>query len=247
METKKKREKELLKHVLVQLFIADSAAAWTSAGFHVSPNNIVTVGNITITLLGNDNWNGKGGIVAWAFEARNDPVHADTVLLLDSLHTQIINPLTTASSCNNATTTPPVIHPNRVVGIDHIVITSPNLLKTVAVFATLGLRPKRIVGDHQMIFFKSGDVVIELIHGIPQFSNVEAQVLKETRFWGITFTTSDFDETVRVLGPLVKTPKDAVQGRGRRIVTLIHQNAGISVNTAFVSLPDSSSSQSSKL
>ena len=120
-------------------------------------------------------------------------------------------------------------HPNGVVAIDHVVVTSPDPARTVDALQAVGLEPRR-TRDHgtmRQVFFRLGPVILELVG--PPAPDGDGPA----RFWGIAFTVTDLDATARYLGDRLGTVKDAVQP-GRRIASLRNE-AGLAVPIAFMS------------
>jgi hypothetical protein len=117
----------------------------------------------------------------------------------------------------------PSEHPNGVVGLDHLVVVTPDLGRTIDALEAHGIDLRRH-HKHQA-FFKLGDVVLEVVTS-PEVPAGPA------RFWGLAFTAADLDATAAYLGPRLLPAKDAVQP-GRRIATL-HQDAGSSIPIAFM-------------
>ena len=66
-------------------------------------------------------------------------------------------------------TAPPGTHPNGVIAIDHVVLMSPDLDRTVEVLAGVGLEPRRQrdaeLGGRpiRQIFFRLGEVIVEVV------------------------------------------------------------------------------------
>lgn len=123
-------------------------------------------------------------------------------------------------------------HPNGVIALDHVVITTPDLARTIEAFESGGLTLRRTrqagTGAHTMTqaFFTLGPVVIEVV-GPP------APAAGDARFWGLTFTVTDLDATAERLGLRLRPIKGAAQP-GRRIATL-DRAVGSSVPMAFMS------------
>ena len=128
---------------------------------------------------------------------------------------------------------PPATHPNGVDCLDHVVITTPDLDRTVAAFEATGtaLRRVRQIGTPEnplsQAFFKLGSVVVEVVGPPGRAADGPA------RFYGLAFTVTDLDATGAFLGARLRPPKDAVQP-GRRIATL-DRAAGSTVPMAFMS------------
>ncbi|KAJ3235641.1 hypothetical protein HDU81_000273 [Chytriomyces hyalinus] len=267
---------------LVEITIADNPSAWTAAGFkvhqHPMPHRdpFVQVGQVTINLIG-----GHGGIVSWAFES--SPAHnAEMGTLLHALSqntiltsTQKITPgfivdglattlISSRDEERHSLMTPflesiqSIKNPNGVTGVDHIVIGSKNASRTIGMLAMLGIHPRAPAMERnakRYWFFKSGDVVIELIeksaNNAASSSNDTATTVDGTqdgaRFWGLAFSCADVDTLAAGSQLMRSKPRDAIQGKGRRICILNHEKAGISTNVAFITPPTVTSSVASKL
>ena len=127
-----------------------------------------------------------------------------------------------------------MLHPNGVVGLDHIVVTTPDLERTANAFATAGCaeRRRRSAGSGRaalvQIFYRSGRVIIELVG--PETTTSDGPAA----FFGLACTVSDLVATVTYLGDAIGPARPAVQ-RGRHIATLRHRSVGMSVAMAFLS------------
>jgi hypothetical protein len=122
-----------------------------------------------------------------------------------------------------APATPPA-HPNGVVGVDHVVVTTPRLDRTLAALEGVGLEVRRTRdagGGMRQAFLVAGPAVLEVVGDAP------GKVA--TRLWGVTFVVPDVDELVAGFGDVLGTPRAAVQP-GRRIVTA----RGMDVPVAFM-------------
>lgn len=121
-------------------------------------------------------------------------------------------------------------HPNGVVALDHVVLATPDLGRTIDAIETAGIELRRIReagAGRQQAFFKLGEVVLELVG--PKTPSGEGA----PRFFGLAWTVRDPDETAAFFGDRLKPFKDAVQP-GRRIATL-SSSAGSTVPHAFMS------------
>jgi hypothetical protein len=178
---------------------------WHDLGFAVI-DSVCTVGGVMHRL------NATGdGVVAWSLAG------------LD-----LLAELPTAPTPDAPTTELP--HANGVHELDHVVIATPDLSRTISAFESAGLpvRRTRTAGaDMTQAFFKAGPVVLEVV-GSPS-----AHDEGPATFWGLTFTSLDLDLTAAYLGDRLRPVRPAVQ-RGRRIATL-DRAAGSSVPLAFMS------------
>lgn len=124
---------------------------------------------------------------------------------------------------------PTPAHRNGVREIDHVVLLTPYLDRTIDDLSAEGfdLRRVRDAGNGmRQAFFRLGPVVLEVVGDTDD---------PEPRLWGVTFTVEDLDATAAFLGDRLRPPKDAVQP-GRRIATL-DRSAGSTVPIAFMSPP----------
>lgn len=121
-------------------------------------------------------------------------------------------------------------HPNGVVALDHVVLATPNLGRTIDALEAAGIDLRRVRDagpGRQQAFFKLGEVVLELVG--PKTPSGDGP----PRFFGLAWTVRDPDETAAFFGDRLKPFKDAVQP-GRRIATL-SSSAGSTVPHAFMS------------
>lgn len=203
---------------LDELVVADSADSWRQAGFTVDDDAACRVGDVRIRVVGRDRGT---GIVGWVLgglpRASGD---------LDGVPT------------SRTDVTPPAAatHLNGVTEIDHVVLMSPDLARTVNAFAAVGIEPRRQrdaeLGGRpiRQIFCRFGAVIVEVV-GSPDAAGDGPSTL-----WGITFTVADIDVSAAFFGDRTTPVKAAVQ-TGRRITTLRHRDLGMSVPTALISAP----------
>jgi catechol 2,3-dioxygenase-like lactoylglutathione lyase family enzyme len=131
-------------------------------------------------------------------------------------------------------------HPNGVVRIDHVVLMSPDLDRTVAELRSEGFELRRIRegetpgGSTRQAFFRLGEPILEVVQA-PEGTSVARNPDGPARLWGIAFLVGDLDATGALLGELVGAPRDAVQ-TGRKIATL-RAEAGLGPAIAFMTPP----------
>jgi catechol 2,3-dioxygenase-like lactoylglutathione lyase family enzyme len=131
-------------------------------------------------------------------------------------------------------------HPNGVVRIDHVVLMSPDLDRTVEDLRADGFDLRRIRegetpgGSTRQAFFRLGEPILEVVQA-PEGTSVARDSDGPARLWGLAFLVEDLDQTTSTLGDLVGTPRDAVQP-GRRIATL-RPEAGLGPAIAFMTPP----------
>jgi hypothetical protein len=198
--------------------VADPADAWTRAGFSVDSDAVCRIGGVRIRLVGRDL---GAGIVGWSLRGLPSD---DSVGDLDGVPTTPSDELPAA----------PATHPNGVIAVDHVVLLSPDLDRTVESLAAVGVDPRRDrdadIGGRpiRQIFYRLGEVIVEVV-GSPGTASQGPSTL-----WGLTYVVADIDATASFFGDRTSPVTDAVQS-GRRITTLRHREFGMSVPTAMIS------------
>jgi hypothetical protein len=205
--------------VLRSLIIGDTASAWTAGGFEVVEQHgraHTTIGEVTIELAGPD---GGRGIVAWRIDEIGEIVEIDGI--------------TTLRAPPPATELPSPGHPNLSTHLDHVVMFTPDLDRTVGALAACGFEARRIrdvPGNDQpkkQVFFWAGPTIIELVGPVEPTGSGPASL------WGLAVTCANLEAAGRHLGDRLGQPKDAVQ-RGRRIATLRTRDLDISTPIALM-------------
>jgi hypothetical protein len=128
-------------------------------------------------------------------------------------------------------------HPNGVVRVDHVVMLTPELDRTVAELESQGFDLRRSRegptpgGSTRQAFFRAGEPILEVVLA-PEGTSVARDPGGPARLWGLAFAVEDLDHTARSLGDLLGRPRDAVQS-GRKIATL-RSEAGLGPAIAFM-------------
>ena len=202
---------------VVEIEVADEPDAWRAAGFTVADDR-AQIGSITLRLVGR-NRDAKG-IRSWTWPN----------LLSDGS----IDGLTTHTAARSAAT--PDAHANGSTIIDHVVVVTPDLERTVPAFEARGLDVRRTRHTDQygpafrQVFFRGGETIIELIGPDTPADGDD----RDAHFYGLAFTVADLDAVAQELGDGLGSIKDAVQD-GRRIAPLRHTRYDISVPLALMS------------
>lgn len=195
--------------LLVELTVADSPVSWMAAGFRVEANR-VQIGSVTLHLIGSEH-DPAGGIVAWS-------VHGLTPTKghIDGLPTVV------ASEVPPTDTDPPH-HPNGAYKIDHVVVLTSDLERTVRAFEHAGLDLRRIreansgISTVRQAFFRLGPTIVEVVSG---YGAAPTHDQDGPAIWfGLVVDVADLDELALVLGDGLSRIRPAVQA-GRRIATL---------------------------
>jgi hypothetical protein len=202
---------------IAELLVAADAEAWRAAGFRVD-GDICRVGSVRLRF---DPDAGQGGVRSWVLAGAPD----DSVDDVDGVPTTHGEP----------SDGPPPEHPNGTLAIDHLVLVTPELPRTVAAVEARLATPLKRTRDSEsggapmrQAFFRLGEVILEVV-GSPA-PNPEGG---RSRFYGLAFTVADLDATKALLGDLTGSPKPAVQS-GREIST-IKEAAGLRVPVALMS------------
>jgi hypothetical protein len=191
-----------------QLIIGADPTAWKRAGFAIE-GDATRVGAVDLHFASGE------GILGWRLSSGDDEVDGLPVAARAEAR-----PLAGA-------------HPNGVTRIDHLVVFTPDLVRTTVALEEIGVECRRVRevetddGRLRQGFFRLGQVILEVVtHG-----NVEPG---PARFWGITFAVEDLDACVELLGDRLGSIRDAVQP-GRRIAT-VRREAALGIPVALISL-----------
>jgi hypothetical protein len=202
-----------------EILVGDPPEAWEAAGYTVDDDGSCRIGGVRVRLVGRD---GGKRILGWSL--RGTPAARLAAGVLDGVPT----------TASEAPPVEPAPHPNGAQGIDHVVLLTPNLPRTIAALDGIGLSPRgerdsdTYGAPMRQVFFRLGEVILELI-GQP-----DSEGEGDPGFFGLAITVADLDATAGLLGEHLGQAKDAVQ-EGRRIATLRHRDLGMSVATAFMS------------
>lgn len=199
---------------IAEIQVADPPEAWRAAGFAVDEDGGCRIGTVRVRLGA-----AGTGVVGWSLrDLRAGTTDLDGV------------PTTVSSDEPDE----PGSHPNGATHIDHVVLLSPHLARTVAALEAVGLDVRRerdgALGGAPMrqVFFRLGEVVLEVV-GSP-----DGEGEGPASIWGLTHAVADIDAAAALLGEHTTPVKDAVQP-GRRITTVRTRELGISVRTALIS------------
>ncbi|MDZ7679044.1 MAG: hypothetical protein U5K29_10880 [Acidimicrobiales bacterium] len=203
---------------LTELIIGDEPEAWEAAGFSVDGDR-TTLGSVQVRFA----------------PGRERGVHRWTLAGLDDGFTGDLDGLATTAAPNPPTSDPAIVeHPNGTVALDHLVVATPDLDRSIGALEAAGLEARRTReagtadAPRRQVFFWLGEPILELV-GPP-----EPRGDGPATIWGLACTVADIDATAAELGDRVGRVKDAVQS-GRRITTLRHRDLDISVPIAFMS------------
>lgn len=201
---------------LVGLTVQDDPERWRRLGFDVAGDGTCQVGAVRLELVapaGGDHH----AVVGWSFDGlRGDAMGIDGI------------PTAAAPPPGDAPA-----HPNGVTSLDHVVVTTPDVDRTVAALGAAGLRALRErateAGGRPMrqVFLRPGEAIVEVVGPPAPAGSGRA------RFFGLAFTVADLEATADLLGDALGPAKDAVQ-QGRRIAT-VRSGGAPGVPVAFMS------------
>jgi len=205
---------------VVALQVAEDATAWAEAGFTVDDGGRCRIGPVRIELVGPD---AGHGVVGWTL--RHLPIGAAAAL--DGF----------ATHGSTAPPAEPAVHPSTVTAIDHIVLLSDDLERTVVEAGAIGLTPRRwrdhVAADGsevRQVFFVVGSMVLELVGPRRRPERPRAGV----RSFGLALVVGDFDAARAAMGGHLGEVRRAVQA-GREIATVRHASLGLRTPLALMS------------
>lgn len=190
--------------ILAALAVADPPERWSALGFAVLGGR-VALGGVSLEL-----GVPGSGITGWTLHRSGAPGGPGDI---DGLRTDW-------GGAPDGTE-----HPNGALGVDHVVIASPDFDRTVAALAAAGLalRRTRQAGGRRQGFRRLGPAIMEI---------VEAPEAPATHFWGVTVVAADLELARAHAGGHLGPARPAVQS-GRQIAT-VARGAGLSTRLAFM-------------
>ena len=201
-----------------EILVGDPPETWKAAGYAVDDDGSCRIGQVRVRLVGRD---GGKRILGWSLRGAPPARLADGTL--DGI----------ATTAADGPAVEPGTHPNGSQYIDHVVLLTPHLSRTIEALGSIGLTPRgerdsdTYGAPMRQVFFRMGEVILELI------GQIDGAGEGSPGFFGIAVTVDDLDALRDLLGERLGNAKDAVQ-EGRRIATLRHKEVGMSVATAFM-------------
>lgn len=196
--------------LLASLTVGDEPAAWRQAGFTVDDDGECRLGSVRVLLRPEVG----AGVRAWGLDGDGGDGPIEGV----------------PTSTEEVAEPRSVEHPNGAIRLDHVVLLSPDVQRTVSALEARGFEARRTRdagGGRVQVFFRMGEVILELVGG------AEATGDGPARFFGLAVTVEDLDSTAALLDERLGAVKDAVQP-GRRIATL-RKADGLGTPIAFMS------------
>jgi hypothetical protein len=193
---------------LVELTLGSAPDVWERMGFVVD-DGAVPLGSTILRPTG-----GGGGIGGWTLAGVED-------VPLDGLATRVVADVPAPPRAAD--------HPNGALRIDHVVVRTPSLDRTVAALDDAGLQLRRTRdagGGVRQGFVWVGDTILELVE------EPGGDPAAPAAFWGLVVVVEDIDRAATAAGDAVGAVRDAVQP-GRRIAT-VRESAGVGVPLALM-------------
>jgi hypothetical protein len=207
---------------LDELTLADDPDNWVALGFTVV-DGCCQLGAVRLRLAGRQ---AGDGLIGWS-------LRGVAAVELDGLPT-------TGSIAPVGASAP--AHPNGVRAIDHVVVMSPELDRTVRALEHAGLDLRRIReqptpgGAPRQAFFRLGAEILEVVQEPPDAVERGGGSARPARFWGLALVVDELERAVEGLGPHAGSIRPAVQP-GRRIAPL-RRSAGLAIPVALMSPRD---------
>ncbi len=126
-------------------------------------------------------------------------------------------------------------NPNGVYHLDHAVMISPSLARTVPALEAAGFEVRRrrdIPQGRQQVFLWAGPTIIELVGPVDADEHLSVDE-QPSSLWGLAMSTRDIDHAADTLGEAMGRAKEAVQP-GRRIATVRTKDLGITPTIALL-------------
>jgi len=205
--------------VIAALAVCAPPEPWEGLGLTLR-GRIATIGGVELRFSGGD-----GGIEGWVLRGAES-------LEIDGLSTEHVGrgepqPPHLAADAGIASE-----HPNGALAIDHLVVFTPELKRTIAALEGSGFELRRIREASEpgpnvrQAFFRPGGVIVEVVESHRAEDGPAC-------FWGLTLAVADIDRCARALGDRLGPVHDAVQP-GRRIA-MVRRGAGLRVPVALIS------------
>lgn len=208
---------------LSDLYLPADPGAWSTIGFAVTASGCVPVGRTTLLADGYDS-----GRTGWSFDAVAALPDLDGIPVIDMVQHE-----------DRSAPRDQPIHPNGIVSIDHVVVATPDCRRTTTAFTTAGFPIRRTINTErfgspmQQSFLWAGDVIIEVIGPVSTDAHAGEPKAGKASLFGLTFTTTDMDLTVSVMGDLIGDPGPALQP-DRSIATVRTRGTGLGTRIAVM-------------
>jgi hypothetical protein len=209
-----------------ELVLADEPERWSALGFAVADSHC-ELGAVRLSFA-EPSRESPPGLLSWS--------------LRDLKETGLDGLSTTRSE--RPVRPPAPAQPNGVLGIDHIVVSSPAFDRSVSALQVAGLDLRRVreeptpAGAPRQAFFRLGEEILELVAEPEDVIERAGGADRPARFWGLALRTGDLESTVEAIAGHAGPIRSAVQP-GRRIAT-VRRSAGLAIPLALMSVTEAS-------
>lgn len=201
---------------VAEIVLADDPPAWEALGFAVDADGAIALDGVALRLAGRA---AGQGLLGLALDGMPPGAGLDGIARLEP------GPAPARAE-----------HPNGVCAVDHVVVRTPSLPRTVQALRHAGLDLRRTRDAPvppaspdarlQQAFLLAGACVVEVVGPAAPDATGGAAL------WGVTLVARDLDALAHRLGPRMGAVRDAVQP-GRRIATL-SAHAGVGCPVAMM-------------
>lgn len=207
--------------VAVELGLCADPQAWREVGFLVDSDGVVALGGIRLRIEIGIDPDTAVGLTSWTLCGDGDAAS------IDGLATRWV-----AGGGRGSSPVAAIGHPNGVVGIDHVVVNTPDLERTCgAIELATGEPLKRIreAGPMRQGFHRLGELIVEVV-------THPGVVHPLAELWGLALNVGDLEALFAAFGPdLMSAPKQAVQPG--RMISSFRASAGLGVPVALMTTP----------
>lgn len=204
--------------IATELGLCADPQAWRAVGFLVDSDGVVVLGGIRLRIEVGSDPDTVVGLTSWTL--CGDGASAS----IDGLATRWV-----PDAGPRVVTTAAGGHPNGVVGIDHVVVNTPDLERTcAAIELATGAPLKRIreAGAMRQGFHRLGELIVEVV-------THPGVVHPQAELWGLALTVGDLQPLFVNLGSdLISPPKQAVQPG--RMISSFRAAAGLGIPVALM-------------
>ncbi len=208
--------------------MTDDPADWERAGFALATDDgqrWVDLGGVAVTFDAD-----AASPIAWSFDGLTPTTGDSDDSHIDGVATAAGRPNLASSDAERQPS-----NPNGVFHLDHAVMMSPSLPRTVPALEAAGFEVRRrrdIPRGQQQVFLWAGATIIELVGPVEAADDLDVGD-HPSKLWGLAMSTDDIDAAATTLGDNLGMIKDAVQP-GRRIATVRTRELGITPTIAFM-------------
>lgn len=204
--------------------VTDDPGDWERAGFTPiddGSHTWVDLGGVAVSFDA-----AASSPISWGFTGLSDPTTDNVDGIAVTPGRPGLAPTDTEHEPSNS---------NGVFHLDHAVMMSPSLPRTVPALEAAGFEVRRrrdIPQGRQQVFLWAGATIIELVGPVDAADDLGVDE-HPSQLWGLAMSTRHLDQAAANLGDGLGTIKDAVQA-GRNIATIRTRELGITPTIALM-------------